>query len=197
MMNIVLVSGSVRTDSANSAVLRAAAAHLAEADVPGSPVAAVTASVGDVPLYSEDVEDEGWPQPVQELRDVVAAADALIISTPEYNGSMPGGLKNALDWLSRPYGASMLEGKLVATVSASPSPHGAKWAQDHLRHVLGVCSARLINAEEVTVPQVFDARDDSGDIVDPEILGAIRSLADEVAAACFADAGLSIKGSEA
>jgi chromate reductase len=140
-------------------------------------------------LYSEDVEDEGWPQQVQELRDVVAAADGLIVSTPEYNGSMPGGLKNALDWLSRPHGASLLEGKLVATISASPSPHGAKWAQDHLRHVLDVCSARLINAGALTVPAVFDARDDSGEIVDAAILGAIGSLADEVAAACLAGAG--------
>lgn len=195
MVSIVLVSGSVRTDSANSAVLRAAAAHLVGAGGEGSPISVATAPIGDVPLYSEDVEAAGWPEPVQALRDVVAAADGLIISTPEYNGSMPGGLKNALDWLSRPYGASLLEGKLVATVSASPSPHGAKWAQDHLRHVLDVCSARLINAEEVTVPQVFDARDASGDVVDAELLAAIGSLADEVAAACLADADTMAAGS--
>jgi chromate reductase len=147
-----------------------------------------TAPIADVPLYSEDVEAQGWPAPVEDLRNAVVAADGLIISTPEYNGSIPGGLKNALDWLSRPNGASLLEGKLVATISASPSPHGAKWAQDHLRHVLDVCSARLINAEEVTVPQVFDARDDSGDVIDAETLAAIGRLADEVAAACLADA---------
>ncbi|MDP3891829.1 NADPH-dependent FMN reductase [Nocardioides sp.] len=187
MVGIVLISGSVRADSANAAVLRAVADQLTAASGLGSTVSVATAPI-DVPLFDEDVEAVGWPAPVQGLREVVAAADALIISTPEYNGSMPGGLKNALDWLSRPHGASLLEGKLVATLSASPSPYGGKWAQDHLRHVLGVCSARLINAEELVVGRVFDARNDAGDIVDPETLASLGRLADEVAAACLAEA---------
>ena len=182
MVNVVLISGSLRADSANRAALRAVAAHLAEVDpVDGQPAITVTESaIGELPLYSEDVETTGWPDQVQHLQHAVATADALIIATPEYNGSMPGGLKNALDWLSRPYGAGALAGKPVATVSASPSPYGARWAHDHLRHVLDVSGAELINADAVVLPQVFDARDETGDIADADVLAMLGRLASEV-----------------
>lgn len=185
MVTIVLISGSLRAESANTAALRAAAGYLAGIErLDGNPpVSIVHAAVDDLPIYSEDVEDVGWPHPVQRLRAVVATADALMIATPEYNGSMPGGLKNALDWLSRPYDAGVLRGKPVATVSASPSPYGGKWAHDHLRHVLEVCGVRLVAAEAVTLPHVFDSLDAAGEIVDVEALTRIRRVADEALAA--------------
>jgi chromate reductase, NAD(P)H dehydrogenase (quinone) len=182
MVTIALLSGSLRAGSANAAVLRAAARHLTHVDPVGGRrrSSCTQIAIDDLPMYSEDIEDAGWPEEVQHVRHAVAAADALIVSTPEYNGSMPGGLKNALDWLSRPYDASLLRAKPVATLSASPSPHGAKWAQDHLRHVLEVCGARLINAEAVVLPAVFDARDESGEIAERGALAAIRELGDAV-----------------
>ena len=196
MLNVVLISGSLRAASANSAALRAVAAHLtAIGPIDGRPEVAVTEwAIGDLPLYSEDVEDAGWPEKVERLQHAVATADAVIIATPEYNGSMPGGLKNALDWLSRPYGASVLTGKPVATVSASPSPYGAKWAHDHLRHVLDVSGAELINADAVVLPRVFDARNERGDIADADVLATLERLANDVLVAAGPSLGSATAG---
>jgi chromate reductase len=184
MVNIVLISGSLRTESANAAALRAAAQYITGVEPADGqdPMTVTDAAIDDLPLYSEDLEEVGWPSPVQRLRSAVATADALMIATPEYNGSMSGVLKNALDWLSRPYDDNPLQGKPAATLSASPSSYGAKWAHDHLRHVLEACGVRLVNPEAVTLPQVFESLDAHGDIVGSEALTSIRRLADEVLA---------------
>jgi chromate reductase len=184
MVTIALISGSLRAESANTAALRAATEYFHGADRADGrePVSVIQAAIDDLPLYSEDVEEVGWPHPVQRLRDIVAGADALVVATPEYNGSMSGVLKNALDWLSRPYGDGILQGRLAATISASPSAYGAKWAQDHLRHVLETCQVTLINSEAVTLTNVFDALDAQGEIADPVALAAIRRLAAHVVA---------------
>ena len=182
MVNIVTISGSLRSGSANSAALRAAADYIngVEPAVGQGPVTLTEAAIDNLPLYNEDVEDVGWPGPVQLLRNVVGAADALIIATPEYNGSMSGALKNALDWLSRPYGDAPLQAKPAATLSASPSAYGAKWAHDHLRHVLEACGVRLVNPEPVTLAHVVDSVDAQGDVIGSEALLSIRRIADQV-----------------
>ena len=184
MLNIVLISGSIRAESANTAVLRAAADYLAGADAASGrePVSVTRAAIDDLPAYNEDVEEVGWPHPVQRLRDIVADADAILVSTPEYNGSMPGVLKNALDWMSRPHGDGVLQGKVAATISASPSPYGAQWAQEHLRAVLEACKVTLVNPEPVTLANAFDALDAHGEVTAPDALVAIRRLTDQVLA---------------
>jgi NAD(P)H-dependent FMN reductase len=132
MATLVMVSGSLRAASTNGAVVRAAAefarAHPA--------VDVHIASIGSLPLFDEDVEAAGDPVEVVKFKNLIARADAVVISTPEYNASVPGVLKNAIDWASRPYGESVLTGKRVAVLSASPSNYGGRWAQDHLRAIL-------------------------------------------------------------
>jgi chromate reductase len=180
MHRILLLSGSLRVGSANSAAVRAAA-RLAQA-WPRVRVETRICSIAALPPYSEDSEDEGWPEPVQELRAAVEWADAILISTPEYNGGIPGVLKNALDWLSRPDGDGAIKDKFVATMSASPASFGAVWAQENLRFVLSRCGAKLINDDLVALPRVFDALDESGEISDPEALAKVESLVDAVIA---------------
>lgn len=141
-MRVLGISGSLRRDSLNSALLRAAAERL-----PAGVELVELARLGEVPLYDEDVETDGTPAVVEELRAAVRSADAVLIATPEYNGSIPGQLKNALDWVSRPAGKSALTGKPAAVVGASTGMFGAVWAQAELRKVLGAMGGRVIEAE--------------------------------------------------
>ena len=142
-MRVLGISGSLRRDSLNSALLRAAAERL-----PGGAELVEFDRLADVPPYDEDVEShEPTADAVRELRDAVRQADAVLIATPEYNHSIPGQLKNALDWVSRPAGQSALNGKPAAAIGASKSMFGGVWAQAELRKVLGAMGGRVIEAE--------------------------------------------------
>jgi chromate reductase len=141
-MRVLGISGSLRHDSHNSALLRAAAERL--------PVGAELVRfehLAEIPPYDEDVEVEGVPEGVRDLREAIRNADAVLIATPEYNHSIPGQLKNALDWASRPAGQSALNGKPAATIGASTGMFGAVWAQAELRKVLGAMGGRVLEAE--------------------------------------------------
>jgi chromate reductase len=141
-MRVLGISGSLRRDSLNSALLRAAAERL-----PAGAELVEFDRLRDVPPYDEDVETAGTPTVVEEMRDAVRNADAVLIATPEYNSSIPGQIKNALDWVSRPAGQSALNGKPAAVVGASTGMFGAVWAQAELRKVLGAMGGRVIEAE--------------------------------------------------
>jgi chromate reductase len=141
-MRVLGISGSLRHGSLNSALLRAAAERL-----PAGAELVEFERLRDVPPYDEDVEAEGTPAVVEELRDAVRSADAVLIATPEYNHSLPGQLKNVLDWVSRPAGHSALSGKPAAAIGASTGMFGAVWAQAELRKVLGAMGGRVIEAE--------------------------------------------------
>ena len=141
-MRVLGISGSLRRDSLNSALLRAAAERL-----PAGAELVELDRLREVPPYDEDVETGGTPAVVEELRDAVRNADAVLIATPEYNSSIPGQLKNALDWVSRPAGKSALNGKPAAVIGASTGMFGAVWAQAELRKVLGAMGGRVIEAE--------------------------------------------------
>ncbi|MDN5851546.1 MAG: NAD(P)H-dependent oxidoreductase [Actinomycetia bacterium] len=175
MPKLVLISGSLRAASTNSAVVRAAA------EIAGThpDIEVEIASVRDLPLFDEDLEAQGDPPRVVDLKRTVQSADVLLISTPEYNASVPGGLKNALDWLSRPHGESVLTGKPVATISASPSGYGASWSQTHLRTILvdGI-GAALVNAEPVCVAW-SDKCVTGTTLNDRSALAAVRSLVEK------------------
>ena len=141
-MRVLGISGSLRRDSLNSALLRAAAERL-----PAGAELVEFDRLREVPPYDEDVEAEATPAVVEELRDAVRSADAVLIATPEYNHSIPGQLKNALDWVSRPAGKSALNGKPAAAIGASTGMFGAVWAQAELRKVLGAMGGRVVEAE--------------------------------------------------
>jgi len=142
-MRVLGISGSLRRDSLNSALLRAAAERL-----PAGVELAAFERLRDVPPYDADVEEaEPTPGAVRELRAAIRGADAVLVATPEYNHSIPGQLKNALDWASRPAGQSALTGKPAAAIGASTGMFGAVWAQAELREVLAAMGGRVIEAE--------------------------------------------------
>jgi chromate reductase, NAD(P)H dehydrogenase (quinone) len=141
-MKVLGISGSLRHESHNSALLRAAAERL-----PAGAELIAYERLAEIPPYDEDVEVQGVPASVHELREAILAADAVLIATPEYNHSIPGQLKNALDWASRPAGQSALNGKPAAVVGASTGMFGAVWAQAELRKVLGAMGGRVVEAE--------------------------------------------------
>jgi chromate reductase len=141
-MRVLSISGSLRGGSLNSALLRTAAERL-----PAGAELVEFERLGEVPPYDEDVELAATPAVVEELRAAVHGADAVLIATPEYNHSIPGQLKNALDWVSRPAGKSALNGKPAAVIGASTGMFGAVWAQAELRKVLGALGGRVVEAE--------------------------------------------------
>ena len=148
-MRILAVSGSLRADSYNTALLRAAAQA-----APAGVEVELWEGIGDLPIYGQDLEGD-VPESVRRLRDDWAAADAILFATPEYNGSVPGGLKNAVDWASRPKGEAALLNKTVAVAGASTGQFGALWAQQDLRRVLGIAGARVVG-EELPVSRAQD-----------------------------------------
>jgi len=140
-MKVLGISGSLRRDSHNTELLRAAATLL-----PSGVEFELYEGLKDIPPYDED-EDNSQIGSVQRLKEHIAAADAILIATPEYNHSIPGHLKNALDWVSRPLADTPLKGKPVAVIGASTGMFGAVWAQAELRKVLGAIGARVLDRE--------------------------------------------------
>jgi len=140
-MRILALSGSLRRDSLNTRLLRAAQ----ELGGPGVEFLSYE-SLAAIPPFTQDLEHR-QPAEVHELRQRIESADAVLIATPEYNGSIPGALKNAFDWVSRPIAESPIRAKPVAVIGASTSAFGAVWAQRELKKVLGVMGARVLDAE--------------------------------------------------
>jgi chromate reductase, NAD(P)H dehydrogenase (quinone) len=179
-MRILAVSGSLREGSFNTSLLRAAL----EAAPEGVELE-IWEGLGELPLYDEDIEDDA-PESVRRLREDWAAADAILFSTPEYNGSVPGGLKNAIDWASRPRLEAVLRNKPVAVVGASTGQFGALWAQQDLKRILGIAGARVVGTE-IPVARAHERIDNEGQLLDGEVFEQLRlhltTLAAEAVAA--------------
>jgi len=141
-MRVLGITGSLRRGSYNHALLREAASRL-----PAGAELIEFDRLGEIPPYDSDVEAEGIPEPVEALRQAMREADAVLVATPEYNHSIPGVLKNALDWASRPAGQSALTGKPAVVIGASTGMFGAVWAQAETRKVLGALGGRVVEAE--------------------------------------------------
>lgn len=141
-MRVLGITGSLRRGSYNHALLREAAERL-----PAGAELVEFDRLGEIPPYHADVEAEGIPEPVEALRQAMRDADAVVVATPEYNHSIPGVLKNALDWASRPAGQSALTGTPAAVVGASTGMFGGVWAQAETRKVLGALGGRVIERE--------------------------------------------------
>jgi len=162
-MRILAISGSLREASYNTALLRAAA-ELA----PDGVEVEIYDGLEELPPYNEDRDNEFPPPEVARLRRQIADADAVLISTPEYNGTIPGQLKHLIDWGSRPRGAdAALWGKPVAAVGASMADYGAVWAQDHARKALGIAGARVLEAE-LPVARAHEVFGPDGELTDVE-----------------------------
>jgi chromate reductase len=141
-MRVLGITGSLRRGSHNHALLREAAERL-----PADTELAEFDRLGEIPPYDADVEKAGAPEPVEALRQAMREADAILVATPEYNHSIPGVLKNALDWASRPAGQSALTGKPALVIGASTGMFGAVWAQAETRKVLGALGGRVVEGE--------------------------------------------------
>src|SRR5579871_4534245 len=174
-MRVLAISGSLRSSSHNSALLRAAAELVA----PGDSLV-LWEELRDVPPYDEDADVEPAPRAVASLRDAVAAADAVLIATPEYNHSIPGALKNALDWASRPYATNPFRSKPVAVIGSSTGIFGAVWAQAEAKKVLAAMGARVLEGE-LAVGQAADRFDDEGNLVDDAVRDQLAALLDSLA----------------
>jgi chromate reductase len=175
-MRVLGISGSLRRDSHNTTLLRRAAELL-----PPSAQLDVYDELKSIPPYDADDDDHDNPlDSVRKLREAVADADAVLIATPEYNGSIPGVLKNALDWVSRPAGESVLRYKPVAVIGASTGQFGGVWAQAELRKVLGVMGARVIDGE-LPVARADTAFDASGRLVEPHLEPQLAELLTDLA----------------
>jgi chromate reductase len=167
-MKVLGISGSLRRDSYNTKLLRAA-----EELLPPFAELELWDGLKAVPPFDEDDEGDPTPAAVASLREAVASADLLLFATPEYNASVPGQLKNAVDWLSRPVATSVLRGKPALVVGASTGAFGAVWAQAELRKVLATAGARVVEAE-VAVGHAPTKFDDEGGLVDEEIVEQLQ-----------------------
>jgi chromate reductase len=169
-MNVLGISGSLRKASFNTALLRAAIELAPE----GMKIEA--ASIADIPLYDEDLRQAGGtPPPVAALRAAIAHADALLIASPEYNFSIPGVLKNAIDWASRPPDQPFA-GKPVALMSASNGMLGGARAQYHLRQTFVYLDMHPLNKPEVFVSRASDKIGANGVLTDEPTRQVIRAL---------------------
>ncbi len=156
-MHIIAISGSLRQDSFNTKLLHAFSALAPE----GTTVEVV--SIADLPLYNSEL-DATFPSAAQTLKDKVNAADAVILATPEYNRSMSGVLKNAVDWLSRPYGANSFAGKPVLVCGVSSGKIGTAVAQSHLKQVMVYLDAKLVGQPELYLGPAKEMFNDDGSL---------------------------------
>jgi len=177
-VNVLVLVGSLRAGSTNRLLADAAIAHL-----PAGVAGTVFARLADLPHYSEDLDhDDHLPEVARDLREAVADADALLLVTPEYNGSMSSAVKNAVDWVSRPRGAAAIAGKPAAVVAATGAPRAAQWAREDGVKVLGVAGADVLE-DTVGVGSSFQAFVDgrlSDAALDAELRTLMGRLADRV-----------------
>ena len=173
-MRVLGFSGSLRQGSYNTMLLHAAAVV-----APDGVDFELFTRLAELPPYNEDLDAADEPVAVLRLRAAIIAADALLIATPEYNGSIPGHLKTAIDWASRPTGAGALAGKPAAVIGASTGLFGGLGAQDDLRKVLRVAGAR-VSAKGIAIPDVGRAFDDRGRLrrhgLDRQLRGLLNTL---------------------
>jgi chromate reductase, NAD(P)H dehydrogenase (quinone) len=173
-IRVLGIAGSLRSGSYNRALLRAAQDH-----APAS-MQITTFDLDEIPPYNLDVEQQGDPDPVVRFKEAIRAADALLIATPEYQHGIPGVLKNALDWASRPPGESPLNGKTAAIMGATPGMGGTARAQEQLRQTLTYNSVYAVLQPEVLVFRAHQKFDDEGQLIDEDTGKFVSQLLDEL-----------------
>jgi NAD(P)H-dependent FMN reductase len=152
-IKVLALVGSLRAASINRQI-----AELAAGVAPDGVTVALFEGLGDLPFYNEEIDDatnqalEHAPAPVESLRAAAADADAVLVVTPEYNGSFPAVIKNAIDWLSRPFGDGAVKGKPLAVIGGSFGQYGGVWSHDDTRKGFGIAGARVVEAVKLSVP---------------------------------------------
>lgn len=173
---VAVLVGSLRADSLN----RKLAEKLRD-EAPEGVTLEIVDSLGDLPFYNEEIDGEQAPEAATRVRRAVAHADRVLVVTPEYNGTMPAVLNNAIDWLSRPYGAGALVAKPYAVVGTTPTPYGGRWAHADANRSANIAGAVVL--EDVTVSQPGVEVDVLHDAeVQAKLQGALKSLVDYQAA---------------
>jgi chromate reductase, NAD(P)H dehydrogenase (quinone) len=175
-LQILAIPGSLRAGSWNAALLR-----LAQERAPEGVRVDIWDGLRNVPPFSEDHEGDDVHEGVHELRSAIASADALLVSTPEYNGGAPGQLKNAIDWASRPYGLGAVVGKPAGVISASTGSFGGRWAQEDIRKALRLSGAAVLG-EGLAVGKAAERLVELGE-ADEEIVTGIDDVLAQLAAA--------------
>lgn len=165
MTRVAVLVGSLRADSVNRQV-----AESLRAQAPAGVEVEIVDGLGDVPFYNEDLDANEAPAAAVALREKVAVADRVLLVTPEYNATMPAVLNNAIDWLSRPYGAGALVGKPLGVVGVTPTPYGGKWAHEDARR-----SAKIAGAVVVEDIDVSQTSIDVDVLNDAEVQAKLRS----------------------
>ena len=167
---VAVLVGSLRADSLNRRIAEHLSAH-----APEGVSLDIVEGLDQVPFYNEELDGDTAPASAVALRNAVAAADRVLVVTPEYNGTMPAVLNNAIDWLSRPYGAGAIVGKPFAAVGATPTPYGGKWSHEHARHSATIAGAQVVDGIVASESAMTgDLLDDAAAV--ERLVGALNSL---------------------
>ena len=178
---VLALVGSLRAASINRKI-----AELAAAVAPDGVTVTVFDGLGELPFYNEDIDDavnievDHAPAPAAALRAVAADADAALVVTPEYNGSIPAVIKNAIDWLSRPFGNGALKDKPLAVIGGSLGRYGGVWAHDETRKSFGIAGARVVESIKLSVP--FQTLEGKAPAEHAELSQNVRDIVGKLAA---------------
>ncbi|MDQ1007517.1 NAD(P)H-dependent oxidoreductase [Streptomyces sp. NPDC002867] len=177
-VRILALVGSLRAGSHNRQLAEAAVKHAPEGvDIE------IFEGLADVPFYNEDIDVEGAvPAAAALLREAAGRADALLLFSPEYNGTMPAVLKNAIDWLSRPYGAGAISGRPVAVVGTAFGQYGGVWAQDEARKAAGIAGAAVLEDVKLSIPGSVTRFAATHPADDAEVVASLTEVIQQVTA---------------
>ena len=183
-IRILALVGSLRAASYNHQLAEAAVKH-----APDGTDVQIYEGLAEVPFYNEDLDRPGdVPGPAQALRDAVARADALLLVTPEYNGTIPAALKNAIDWISRPFRSGAIVDKPVAVVGTSGGQYGGAWAHDDTRKTARIAGAHVLGNVALSVPLAAERFGATHPADDDEVAAALSEALATLAAAARAEA---------
>ncbi len=176
---ILTLVGSLREGSINRQLAEAAAEH-----APAAVEVVTFDALSDIPFYNEDIDnDTDRPKAADDLRAAAGAADAVLLVSPEYNGTMPAVLKNAIDWLSRPYGAGALSSKPAAVIGSAFGQYGGVWAHDEARRALGVAGATVVDDAKLSIGGSITRFAEVHPKDDAEVAGAVTDVLSALAGA--------------
>ncbi|MFF2328792.1 MULTISPECIES: NAD(P)H-dependent oxidoreductase [unclassified Streptomyces] len=183
-VRILALVGSLRAGSHNRQLAEAAAKHAPEGvDIE------LYEGLADVPFYNEDIDVEGGvPAAAAQLREAAGAADGFLLFSPEYNGTMPAVLKNAIDWLSRPFGAGALTGKPVAVVGTAFGQYGGVWAQDDARKSVGIAGGAVLEDAKLSIPGSVTRFAETHPADDAEVVTALTEVINQVTSQAASEA---------